>query len=233
MTGTIVNVIAIVVGTVIGLLFKKGIPKRISSSIIRAEGLAVGIIGLNGMIAAMFVMKENGLSDHGGFLLLISLVAGCLIGELLKIDDRLNRFGDVVEKKTGKGGFSKGFVSATLVFCIGAMSIIGALNDGLVGDSNVLLVKSMLDFTTAIILASTLGFGVGIAAIPVFILQGSISLLAHQISPYITDDLLDNICMIGYAMVLCIGINFLLNAKIKVANFLPALLGPIVYGFFI
>jgi uncharacterized membrane protein YqgA involved in biofilm formation len=232
MTGTIVNVIAIIAGTAIGLLFKKGIPERISSSIMRAEGLAVGIIGLNGMIAAMFVIKENDLSDHGGLLLLVSLVAGCLIGELLKIDDRLNRFGDAVEKKTGKGDFSKGFVSATLVFCIGAMSIIGALNDGLVGDSNVLLVKSMLDFTTAIILASTLGFGVGVASIPVLILQGSISLLAHQISPYITDDLLDNICMVGYAMVLCIGINFLLNAKIKVANFLPALLGPIVYGFF-
>jgi uncharacterized membrane protein YqgA involved in biofilm formation len=144
----------------------------------------------------------------------------------------LNDLGDIVEQKTGKGDFSKGFVSATLVFCVGAMSIVGALNEGLSGDANVLYVKAMLDFTTAIILTSTLGFGVGFAAIPVFVLQGSITLLAHQISPYLEGDLLKNTCMVGYALVLCIGVNFVVNAKIKVANLLPALLIPVLYRLF-
>jgi uncharacterized membrane protein YqgA involved in biofilm formation len=233
MTGTLVNLAGIVAGTLIGSLLKKGIPEAVSHAVIRAQGLAVGIIGLNGVIVAMFVVKGNGLSDRGSLLLLISLVVGCLVGELLKLDDRLNALGDAVERKTGKGNFSKGFVSATLVFCIGAMSIVGSLNEGLTGDANVLYVKAMLDFTTAIVLSSTLGFGVGFAAIPVLGLQGAITLLAHRVAPYITDELLRNISMTGYALVLCLGINFLLNAKIKVANLLPSLLVPILYGFFV
>jgi uncharacterized membrane protein YqgA involved in biofilm formation len=232
MTGTFINIAGIAAGTLIGLLLKKGIPERIKDSIIRAEGIAVGIIGLNGVIAAMFLVKDGGIVDQGGLLLLVSLVAGCLAGELLKIDDKLNALGDAVERKTGKGDFSKGFVAATLVFCVGAMSIVGALNEGLSGDANVLYVKAMLDFTTAIVLTSTLGFGVGFAAVPVLILQGSITLLANHISPFLSDDLLKNICMVGYALVLCIGINFVTGTKIKVANLLPALLVPIIYGFF-
>jgi uncharacterized membrane protein YqgA involved in biofilm formation len=233
MTGTIVNVVAIVFGALIGLLFKKRISEHISKAVMRIEGVAVGIIGLNGVISSMFVADGSKLEYSGGLMLLISLVAGCIVGELLKIDDRMNHFGDVVESKTGKGDFSKGFITATMFFCIGAMSIIGSLNDGLTGDSSILLVKSLMDFTTAIVLASTLGFGVGFAAIPVLVFQGLITLLAHQISSYITDGLLENICMIGYTLVLCIGINLLLDAKIKVANLLPALAGPIIYEIFI
>lgn len=233
MTGTWVNVGAILLGSLIGVLLKKGIPQRINDAIIRVEGLAIGIIALNGIIAAMFTADPatGKLSDSGGLLLLVSLVLGCLVGEFARLDDRFNGFGLWVEKKLGAKGFATGFVTASLVFSIGAMAIIGALSDGLNGDSSVLLIKSTLDFTTAIVLASSLGVGVAFSALPVLALQGTVSLLSGWISPYISDELLGMICMVGYAIVLVIGINFLFGNRIKTANLLPALLIPVGYYF--
>lgn len=233
MTGTWVNVGGIVLGALIGTLLKKGIPQRISDSIIQAEGLAVSVIALNGILGAMLTAEPDTgkLRDAGSLLLLVSLVLGCLAGELLRLDDRMNHLGRFVERKVGAQGFAKGFVTATLVFSIGAMSIIGSLNDGLTGDSSVLLIKSTLDFTTAIVLASVLGIGVAFSAVPVLLLQGSISLAAGFIAPYISDLLLRMICMVGYTLVLVIGINFLVGTKIKTANLLPSLLVPVVYYF--
>lgn len=237
MTGTIVNVAAIAAGSIIGVVAKKAIPQRINDSIIKAEGLGIFIISLNGIIAAMF-QADTGtgrLSDNGGLLLLVSLVLGCLAGELLRLDDRINGLGQKLEarfdKKGTTGSFSKAFVSGTLIFPIGAMAIIGALNDGLTGDSSVLYIKSLLDFTTSIVLASGLGIGVLFSAIPVLILQGAVTLLAGLISPYITDQLLNVFCMVGYTAVLAIGFNFITDSKIKVANLLPALAVPIIYHF--
>jgi uncharacterized membrane protein YqgA involved in biofilm formation len=195
------------------------------------EGLAISIIALNGIIAAMFTVNpETGkLSDSGGLLLLVSLVVGCVAGELLRIDDHMNRLGQAVESRFKTKGFAKGFVTASLIFCIGAMSIIGPLNDGLRGDSSILFLKSALDFTTAIILASVLGYGVVFSAIPVLLFQGAVAMLSGWISPFISDGLLAMICMVGYAIVLVIGFNFLFNTKIKTANLLPALVVPIIY----
>ena len=230
MTGTFVNVAGIIAGALMGLLLKRGIPDHINAAITRMEGLAIGIIALNGIIGAMFTVSGGRLSDSGGLLLLISLVVGCLAGEVIRIQDRIEAFGAAVEQRSGAEGFSRGFVSATLVFCIGAMSIVGPLYDGLGRGSEVLFLKATLDFTTAIILAASLGIGVMFAAVPVLILQGGVSLLAMQLEPFLSSGpLLDNICMVGYAMVLCIGINFLLGTEIKVANLLPALLVPVVH----
>lgn len=233
MTGTWVNFGAVILGALIGILLKKGIPQRINDAIIQVEGLAISIIGLNGVLAAMFTADPatGKLSDSGGLLLLVSLVLGCLAGELLRIDDHLNTLGMAVERRFRVGGFAKGFVTATLLFCIGAMSIIGPLNDGLRGDSSVLFVKSTLDFTTAIVLASALGIGVLFAAVPVLLVQGAVALLSVRISPYISDELLGLICMVGYAIVLVIGVNFLCGTKIKTANLLPSLIVPVIYYF--
>lgn len=235
MTGTLVNFFAIMLGGVVGLLLKRGIPARINDSVLKIEGVVVAVIGLNGMLTVMLsVDPETGaLQSNGELLLLISLVLGCIAGELVRLDDLLNRFGGWVERRIGdKGdGFSKGFISASLIFSVGAMSVIGPLNDGLNGDSGILLIKSMLDGTTAVILASTLGFGVLFSAVPVFLFQGAVALLAGWISPYVSGELLNMFSMAGYAIVLCIGINFLLDAKIKTANLLPALAVPVVYYF--
>lgn len=234
MTGTWANIGGIILGSLIGMLLKKGIPERIRTAIIQAEGLAIGIIALTGLIAAMFTvdMTTGKLSSDGGLLLLISLVVGCLIGELLKIDDRLNSFGGFIEKKLNAKGFAAGFVTATLVFSVGAMSIVGPLNDGLSGDSSLLFVKTALDFTTAIVLASALGVGVMFSAVPVLLLQGGIALLAGHVATYISDPLVSTVSMVGYAVVLVIGVNFLCGTKIKTANLLPALLVALaVYSF--
>ncbi|GHU64283.1 membrane protein [Clostridia bacterium] len=231
MTGTLINVGGILAGSLIGLLLKRGIPEHISGAILKVQGLVVLIIGLNGVLTAMlYVDPVTGrLHDRGALILLISLVVGCAIGEALKIDDHVNGISDRIERRLGAGSFSKGFVSATLIFVVGAMGIVGALNDGLVGDSNVLITKAIIDGITSIILASSLGFGVIFAAIPVLIYQGSISLLAGVISPYISDDLIRMFSMVGYALVMVLGINFLLHTKIKVANLLPALVIPIIW----
>ena len=233
MTGTWVNVAGILLGSLIGLLLKKGIPERVNQAILKVQGLAICVIGLNGVIAAMFTVNPatGKLSDAGGLLLLVSLVLGCLIGELCRLDDHLNRFGLFVEGRIRSKGFAKGFVTATLFFSIGAMSIIGPINDGLTGDSSILYIKTTLDFTTSIVLASALGAGVAFSAVPVFLAQGTVALLARHISPFITDSLLSIICMVGFSIVLIIGTNLLCDTKVKTANLLPALLVAVCYHF--
>lgn len=232
MIGTLVNVGAIAAGSLIGVALKKGISEEISGSVVKVQGVVIAIISLNGIISAMFRVDADGVPvASGGLLLLVAMVAGCAIGELLRIEARINTFGQKVEARFGAAGFAKGFVAASLIFPVGAMAVIGSLYDGLQGDSSILFIKSTLDFVISIVLASTLGIGVLFSFIPVFLLQGSITLLAELINPFVTDALLDLIGMTGYAIVLCIGINFFADAKIRVANLLPALVIPVVYYF--
>nr|WP_283245917.1 DUF554 domain-containing protein [Ligaoa zhengdingensis] len=233
-TGTIVNTLAILVGGALGLLIKRGVPKHIENSVMISLGVGIVIVALNGVIASMFTASPEGkLSDSGGLLLIVSLALGTLVGELLRIDDHLSNLGMKIENKLGVAGFAKGFISASLIFCVGAMSIIGPLNDGLRGDSSVLFIKSALDGTTSLILASTLGVGVLFSAVPVLVYQGAVALLAGVLTQVVSDSLLSMICMVGYAIVLCIGLNFVGCAKIKTANLLPALLVPVVYNMLI
>jgi uncharacterized membrane protein YqgA involved in biofilm formation len=233
MTGTLVNVAGIALGSLVGLLLKKGIPEHINNAIVRALGLGTIIIGLLGIIKSMLSvdLETGALSDSGSLLLVISLAVGCVAGELLRIDDHLNNFGKMMENRLGASGFAKGFVTASLLFPIGAMTVIGALNDGLFGDSQVLYVKSLLDTVMSVVLSSALGIGVLFSAVPVLLIQGSISLLAGVLAPHITQELLNVFCMVGYTLVTVIGLNLTLDAKIKVANLLPALVVPIFYHF--
>lgn len=233
MTGTLVNVAGIIIGSLVGLVFKKGIPERVNEAILKVEGLAIAIIGLNGLLGSMITVDAatGKLRDSGSLLLLVSLVVGCLAGELLRLDDRFNQFGLWIEGKIKTGGFARGFVTASLLFSIGAMSVIGPINEGISGDSSILYIKTMLDGTTSIVLASALGAGVLFSCVPVLVVQAVPALLARQIAPLISDQLLSMFCMVGYAIVICIGVNFLANTKIKVANLLPALIIPVVYYF--
>ena len=230
MTGTFVNVGGIIIGSLIGLFLKRGIPENINNAIIKVEGVAILVIGLNGVLTAMLSVGASGrLESDGALLLLVSLVVGCLVGEALKIEDRLNGLSGVLERRLKSDNLSKGFVTASLVFVIGAMAIVGALNDGLSGDHTILFTKTMLDFITAIVLAASLGIGVIFSAIPVFIVQGAISMLARFIAPYISDELIRLFSMVGYALVMALGLNFLADTKIRAANLLPALAVPIAY----
>jgi uncharacterized membrane protein YqgA involved in biofilm formation len=188
------------------------------------------VIGINGAISSMFTVGADGtLSSSGELLMVISLIIGTIAGEYLNIDEHLNRFGQRIEEKTKAEGFSKGFISASILYCVGAMAIIGSLNDGLTGDSSVLFIKGALDGTMSIMLTASLGLGVAFTATPVLLYQGAISLLAGVISPLVSGELLNQICCVGYVMVMAIGINLADITKIKVANLLPGLLVPVLY----
>lgn len=231
MTGTLVNCIAVIFGGLIGLLFKKGIKPGYADGINRALGLAVLIIGMNGVIANMFTAQSGKISSSGELLLVVFLVVGTLIGELLKLDERFGKFCKKIESKFKANGFASGFINGTVLFCVGAMSIIGSINDGLTGDSSILFVKSALDGVNAVIFGATLGFGVIFTCIPMLIYQGGISLLAGTLSGILQGELLEQICMVGYAIIMAIGLNFLLEKKFKTLNMVPALILPVVYHY--
>jgi uncharacterized membrane protein YqgA involved in biofilm formation len=202
-------------------------------NVMKAEGVAVLIIGMNGVLTNMLSVGEDGkISESGGLVLLISLALGAFLGEILKLDSRINSLGKKIENKVKSDGFSKGLVSAFVIFCVGSMSIIGAVNDGLSGDSRILIVKSTLDFITAAVLASVMGIGVVFACVPLFVYQGSISLFASQIKPLIegNPEMMNQFSMVGFAIIMCIGINFIMGEKIKTANLLPAMLVPVLYN---
>lgn len=231
MTGTLVNAAAVIVGGLIGLLLKKGIKPAYTEGINKVLGLAVMIIGLNGVISNMFTVADSKLSSSGELLLIVFLVVGTLAGEILKLDERFSRFCKGIETKFKSEGFASGFINGTVLFCVGAMSIVGSINDGLTGDSSILLVKSALDFVNAIIFGATLGYGVIFVFVPVILYQGGISLLAGALSGILQGELLTQICMVGYAIIVAIGLNFIITNKFKTLNMVPALLMPVIYHY--
>ncbi len=236
MIGTLVNVAAVLIGGTLGLILKKGVKESLMSSILKAEGIAVLVIGLNGLITTMISVDAGGnLEDNGGMLLLISLVIGTFVGEVLCLDDKINSFGFSIESKLKSEGFAKGFISASIIFCIGSMGIMGSINDGLYGDHSLLFVKSVLDGVTSVVLTSTMGWGVLFSAVPILIYQGLISLFASSISPVLEacGNMMMQFNMVGNALIICIGFNFITDSKIKTANLLPALLVPILYNLFL
>lgn len=233
MTGTLINTAAIIIGGLFGLVLKKGIKESIMESVMKAMGLAMLIIGLNGVLTNMLSVGEDGkLSESGGILLLLCLVIGTAIGEAIDIDDKVNDLGQKIECKVKFDGFARGFVSATLIYCVGSLAILGPINDGLTGDYSLLLVKSVLDAVTALVLTSTMGIGAIFAGASVLIYQGAISLFASAVSGVLNSsaNMMADITMVGSALVVCIGLNFTANAKIRTANMLPSIVVAIVYN---
>lgn len=230
--GTLINVALVLAGGTIGLIFKKAISKEIEYSIHKATGVAVLVIGICGILSNMLSSDSSGkISSSGELILVISLTVGTFIGEILKLDDKLNKGCKKIEDKFKMSGFAKGFITTTMIYCVGAMAIVGSINDGLLGDSTTLITKGILDGITSIVLAASLGYGVLFSTIPILVYQGGITLLAGTLETVLTGDLLNNICMVGYALVMCIGINFLYNSdkQIKTVNMLPSLLVPVGY----
>lgn len=233
MIGTLINSGAIVAGSCVGLVCKKGLRPRLQTAIDQASGLAVIVIGLNGTLSNMVTADPatGALSSGGELMLTFSLILGALAGEALGIEEHLNRVGGWVEQKLHLTGFAQGFISASLVYCVGAMAIIGSINDGLLGDPGVLITKAVLDGTISIVLAASLGPGVAFSALPVLVYQGALTLGAQALAPVLQGELLHQICAAGFVLVACIGVNFMSKSfHIKVANFLPALLVPAVWA---
>lgn len=215
--GTIVNVFAVIFGSLIGLFFTR-ISDSMIDTVMKGIGLTVIILGL-----------QMGMQSNNFLLVIISIAVGAVLGEIGKLDDQLTKAGNWLEKRFArKTNISQGFITATLIFCVGAMAVVGALDSGLRGDHSILYTKSLLDGFTAIILTSTLGSGVLFSSIPIFLYQGTIALFASQINRIIPADLLDlfiqEITATGGVMILAIGLNLTGITHIKVANLLPALL---------
>ena len=235
--GTIFNVAMIVVGSIAGLILKKYLPKRITGTVMQGVGLAVIIIGISGALSAAFTIVNDSISSEHTLLMIISLAVGALIGELIRIESRLDSFAKFCEKKLTKPGdestFTQGFVTATLIFCVGSMAIVGSLEDGINQNGDILFAKSLLDGITSMVLASTLGFGVIFSAVAVGLYQGTITVLAMSVAPYISDTLVSQMSLIGSVLIMSIGLNMLQISKIKTGNLLPAIFIPIIYHIFL
>lgn len=248
MSGVVVNVIAVIAGTVAGLLFGKAIHERFRSIAFKAIGVSTFIIGSSMAISGLGQMGRTRMGEYAALVLVGSLVVGALLGELIGIEYWLEKFGEWLQDVTyripwfntapkeaeegpGEKGHTlvEGFVTASLLFCVGAMTVLGSIKDGL-GDHSVLYLKSLLDGFAALFLSTTLGVGVGLSVIPVVIIQGGISLSAHAIQPYMTTGVLSSITCVGGALILCIGLDLSGIKRLPVGNMLPAIIIAAVAG---
>ncbi|MCL6558277.1 MAG: DUF554 domain-containing protein [Firmicutes bacterium] len=224
MTGTIVNAAAIIFGAAFGLLFKRGIPERVSCTIMQGIGLAVILVGLSMALQTKQIL-----------VVILSLVLGGLTGEILNIEGGLDRLGKWLESKVGggTGDVGRAFVTTSLIYCVGAMSIMGSIEDGLNKNPQILFTKSALDGISAVVFASTMGIGVAFSAFPVFIYQGSITLLAALIKDLLSPAAVSEMTAVGGLLIVGIGLNILNIKKIKVGNLLPSIFYAIPLAFFL
>ena len=220
MIGTLINMVAILAGSALGLLLRKGIPDRLRDTVMQGLGLCVLLIGASGALKTADTMC-----------VIISIVVGGLIGAAVNIERQLERLGEAAEKKFAhsEGGFANGFVTASLVYCVGAMAIVGSMDSGLRGDHATLIAKSALDGVSAIFFASALGPGVALSAVAVFVYQGAIALLATWIAPLLTDPIIIEMSAVGGLLIIGIGLNMIYDKHISVGNLLPAIFVPMAY----
>ena len=224
MFGVLVNVITVIVGSCIGLLFKKGIPEKVSNAAMIGLGACTLYIGISGSLCG-----ENVL------ILIASVVLGAITGTLLNIDGAINTFAQQVEAKFKKEGqkasLAEGLISATLLFCVGSMTVTGSIQAGLTGDNSILITKATLDLVSSMMLASSLGVGVLLSAGTVFVIQGGLVMLAGVVAPFMNTGAINEMTCAGSILIVMIGTNLMGITKIKVADYLPAILfAPIIYN---
>ncbi|MBQ1235666.1 MAG: DUF554 domain-containing protein [Oscillospiraceae bacterium] len=224
MIGVIVNVITVIIGSSLGLLFKKGIPEKVSSAAMTGLGACTLYIGISGSMSG-----ENVL------ILIASIVLGAIVGTLLNIDTGINKFAEGIESKFRKNGsdisLAEGMISATLLFCVGSMTVTGSIQAGLTGDNSILITKATLDLVSSMMLASSLGVGVLLSAVAVFVIQGGLVMLAGLLAPVMSTGAINEMTCAGSLLIIMIGTNLMGLSKIKVADFLPAIIfAPLIYN---
>lgn len=228
--GTIINTLFVIIGSILGLFFKKGLRENIQDILMKASGIAILFIGISGVLSYMLTIENGTIGTRGTMLLIFSMTLGSLTGELLNIEGKIERFGlrlrDFFHAR-GDSSFIDGFVNTSLIICIGAMAIVGAIEDGVHHDISTLTAKSVLDFVIVLVNASVYGKGVLCSAIPIFFYQGSITVLAAAAGSFVSDTLITQLSFIGAALIFCIGINTTFGKIFKVGNMLPALFFPI------
>ena len=243
--GTLANTAAVLVGSLIGMGLKRGVSPAMERTLTQAIGLCVVFIGGSSTLGAMLTIAESGtkLQVEGTMLLIVSMVVGTVAGQLVDIEGALNRLGDWLHKKVGRAGqegcdtagsrFTEGFVTSSLIICVGAMAVVGGLYDGM-GQPETLFAKAALDFVIVLMLASTLGAGVAFSALPILVYQGLLATVGLLVGNVMTDAMTSGLSLVGNVLVCAVGLNLLLqtfpgNLRISVGNTLPALLVPVVW----
>lgn len=232
--GTIVNTLAIIGGGIGGALFGRLLSERHQETLTRVCGVCTLFIGISGALEGTLTVNDNSIVSSGSLLIIGCLAIGALIGEILNIEAGFERFGAWLKVKSGNTKdkrFIEGFVTASLTVCIGAMAIVGAIQDGIQGDPSILFTKSVLDLIIITVMTCSMGKGCIFSAIPVAVLQGSVTCFARLIRPLMTDAALANLSLVGSVLIFCVGINLVWDKRIRVANLLPAIVIAVVAAF--
>lgn len=232
--GTIINCGGIVLGGLIGLLFGRFFKNTLQEALMKVCGISVLFIGIAGALEGMLQVQGNGVVSRNSMLIVGCLTLGTLAGELLDIERGFERFGSWLKIKTGNAsdkGFVDAFVTASLTVCIGAMAIVGAIEDGISGDPSILATKAVLDLVIIVVMTCAMGRGCVFSAVPVALFQGSITALSGLLRPVMTDAALANLSMIGSILIFCVGVNLLWGKKVRVANMLPSVVLAVIAAF--
>lgn len=232
--GTLINIAGILVGGLTGMTFGKIMKPRYQEILMLATGVCVLFIGMGGALENMLTITDGQLCSGGTLMIIICFALGSLLGEWLNIERQIARFGEWLKIKTGSRGdatFVDGFVTASMTICIGAMAVVGAIQDGIFGDYSVLAAKAVIDLILILVMTASMGRGCMFAAIPVGVFQGCITLLARLIQPLMTEQALANLSLTGSIMIFCIGINLVWNRKIRVVNMLPTIVLAVAWAF--
>ncbi len=232
--GALINTAAIIIGGLLGLLFSKKMKPKYQHSLTAAIGVCVIFIAIGGVMEKMLLFTDGNFSTQGSMMLIISVALGTFVGELINLEGLIERFAQWLKRKTksdNDNNFVNAFVTTSLTVCVGAMAIVGSIEDGLSGDYSISAAKSVLDFIMVLIMSASLGKGAVFSAIPVAILQGGVTALARLIKPLVTTAAMNNLSLVGSALIFCVGVNLLWGKKIKVANLLPSLIFAAAFAF--
>ncbi|MBO4458129.1 MAG: DUF554 domain-containing protein [Butyrivibrio sp.] len=234
MLGTIINSVAIIIAGLLGNVTGKLFKREQQDALCKVCGVSTLFIAISGAMEGMLTIENNTIVGGRSMLVVISLAIGTMVGELVGIEAGFERFGEWLKEKSGNGKdteFVNAFVTASLTVCIGAMAIVGAIQDGIGGDYSTLAVKAVLDFIVIAIMTASMGKGCAFSVIPVFILEGTVTLLAKLVSPIMTEAAVSYLSLIGSVLIFCVGINLVWGKKIRVANMLPALVVAVIAAY--
>lgn len=225
--GTIINTLAVVLGGLIGMRFRSGIPEKVQNTLMQACGISTIFIGAGGVMAKMLTVSDGVFATQGTMLLILSMVLGGGLGEIIDLEEKMERVGERLKaavKAQGDNTFVDGFVNVSLIICVGAMAIVGSIQDGISGDYSMLTAKAILDLIIVMIFASSYGVGAVFSGLAIFVYQGAITLAAVLFGSFASTQIINDLSFVGSALIFCVGVNISFGKKFRVGNLLPALL---------
>lgn len=231
--GAIINGILIIAGGILGLLFGRFIKEKVKDTVIRGVGVSVILMGAGSTFSKMFLVEGGKISTQGSIMLVVCIALGAVVGEIIDIDGAMERFGEWLKIKTGnakEGGFVDAFVTTTLIVGVGAMAVMGSIEDGLTGNNSILVIKSVIDLITVAFLSTAMGKGCLFSFIPVTLFEGLLTVLAGLLSPIMTEAALDAISLVGNSMMVMIGINMFTQKTFRAGNYLPSLVFAVLWA---